>query len=265
MSKIKNSLHFWKEIILEASKIDYGVPVPEIDDLFLNVWAEHYYRICSIAEPCTDFLEIGTGFGVLAVGLARLSGKKCFSVEHPSRSYFNSKTYLAFLRSNSVRLSGCDLTDGIPFRSNCFLRIYLCDVIEHLGFDDVRLLLDEIQRILKPEGKLVISTPNLNRLGNFVRMINGYSPNPPLYPEACGETFGHIREFSPSELSALIKKHSLVPFKTEFGLNPFFTAEAFGDENIFSEQGVSRINRINKLIFRFVPFLGDEMYMVVGK
>ena len=117
----------------------------------------------------------------------------------------------------------------------------------------------------RQEGKFVISALNLNRLGNFVRMINGYSPNPPLYPEACGETFGHIREFSPSELSALIKKHSLVPFKTEFGLNPFFTAEAFGDENIFSEQGVSRINRINKLIFRFVPFLGDEMYMVVGK
>lgn len=262
---MNNSLEFWKNIIVEASEIDYGISVPEIDQLFLNVWAEHYYRISSITMPDMDFFEIGTGFGVLAAGLARISGKKCFSVEHPSRSYFHSSAYLEFLKSNSVVLSACDLIDGIPFKDNSFSRVYLCDVIEHLCFTDVRTLLHEIHRILTPCGRLIISTPNLNRAGNFIRMMKGYSPNPPLYPESCGATHGHIREFAPAELSALLKRHSLMPMKIEFGLNPFFTADAFGDENIFSAKGAARINRINGWLFRCIPRLGDEIYMVARK
>jgi len=263
---VENNVIFWRDLMVEASgRIDYCTETPALEPLFLSVWAEHYHKISTIAKPGADFLEIGTGFGVLATGIARLSGKKGVSVEHPSRKYFFSASYLDFLMSNSISMVGCDLKEGLPFHDNCFSLIYLCDVIEHLFFVDIKILLTEVFRVLRLGGELVISTPNLNRLGNVVRMMKGYSPNPPLYAESCGETYGHIREFAPKELASLLQRHGLVPTKRAFCLNPFFTAHAFGEENIFSERGASRINSLSKLLFKIFPWLADEIYLVAEK
>ena len=263
---MENSLDFWRKLMVEASTfIDYGTDIPDLEPLFLSVWANHYHKISAIAKPGADFMEIGTGFGVLAAGVARLSGKKGVSIEHPSREYFFSTSYLEFLRSDSISMVGCDLKEGLPFQDNSFSLIYLCDVIEHLFFMDVRTLLNEVFRVLTPGGELVISTPNLNRLGNVVRMMRGYSPNPPLYAESCGETYGHIRELAPKELDFLLQKHGLVVKRKEFGLNSFFTAQAFGEENIFSERATSWVNGLTKNLSKIMPWLADEIYLVAEK
>ncbi len=248
-----------------AGTVDYCCETPKLEPLFLEVWAEHYRRIAAMAEPGADFLEIGTGFGLLAVGMARLSACQGIGIEHPSRVYFSSASYRGFLRAAGVEMVGCDLREGLPFRDGCFSLIYLCDVIEHLFFMDVRIVLDEIVRVLRPGGKLVVSTPNLNRLGNICRLLKGYSPNPPIYPEACGETYGHIRELAPRELAALLGRHGLRVSREEFGLNPFFTAQAFGEEDVFSARGSAVINALNRFWHRFFPRLGDEIYAVAEK
>jgi len=248
-----------------AATVDYCSEIPRLEPLFLEVWAEHYRRLGALAAPAAGFLEIGTGFGLLAVGAARLSGQGGVGIEHPSRAYFSSPSYRNFLRAAGIELLGADLRAGLPFRDGCFALIYLCDVIEHLFFMDVRLLLAEISRVLRPGGKLVLSTPNLNRLGNLCRILKGYSPNPPLYPESCGDTYGHIRELAPRELAALLARHGLCLEKEEFGLNPFFTAQSFGVENVFSPRGAAGINAVNRFLHRFIPRLGDEIYVVAVK
>lgn len=265
MKDTSNTPTFWKEIMLKASKVDYGSPVPELDELFLSVWGAHYHAISRLTMPVSDFLEIGSGFGVLAAGMTTLSRRSCITVEHPSRPYFHSKSYGHFLRDNAVHLTGCDLRQGLPFGTASFSTIYLCDVIEHLYFDDVRTLLSEILRVLVPEGELVVSTPNLNRLGNMIRMFRGYSPNPPLYPESSGETFGHIREFAPRELDYTLEQHGFTIEKRIFTLNPYFTSETFGAENIFSSGQTRWINRLNRWLSRIFPILGDEIYILARK
>ncbi len=267
MNKIDqaNSSKLWKNLIIELSKIDYGDKIPELDDDFLKMWSAHYYAISKILMPNSDFLEIGTGFGVLATGISRLSGQRCFTVEHPSRSYFSSKSYINFLTSNLVHITGSDLTEGLPFKTGSFSFIYLCDVIEHLLFYDVKTLLNEIARVLKPEGKLIISTPNLNRLGNIIRIFCGYSPNPQLYAESSGKTFGHIREFAPKELSHILSLHGLKTQNIYLGLNPSFSSEAFGAENIFSKNQSKWIHRLNRIFSKIFPTLGDEIYLLAQK
>lgn len=263
--KIQNNLDFWKDLILEASQIDYGTEPPELDEQFIQTWASHYYHISSLALPDSDFLEIGTGFGVLATGITRLSGQHCFTVEHPSRSYFSSKEYINFLNRNQVSLTGSDLKEGLSFKARSFSVIYLCDVIEHLFFQDIKTILNEISRILKPGGSLIISTPNLCRFGNMIRLVAGYSPNPPLYTQSCGATFGHIREFAPKELRHILSLHELKTAHCFFGLNVFFSSEAFGAENIFSHRQSRWIHNINRIISKLCPRSGDEIYLLAKK
>ncbi len=69
-------------------------------------------------------------------------------------------------------------------------------VIEHIQNDD--LYVKEIARVLKPGGKLIVTTPN---------RIMSLSRNP-----------WHIREYKPNELTVLLKKHfSSVDTKGVFG------------------------------------------------
>ncbi len=74
-------------------------------------------------------------------------------------------------------------------------------VIEHVA--DPRRVLDEIRRVLRPDGWLVLATPNLDdRIFRAAyRLARGHSP--PLYE--VGEREIHLFHFSDQTLRALVK------------------------------------------------------------
>ena len=253
---------FWSELIMKAAHIDYGEALPELDDQFLSVWSSHYAHIAVMTKPKAPLLEIGTGFGVLASGLGQITRGDIWSTEHPSRAYLFREAYRDFVREHGVRLVANDLVDGLPFSTGSVAQVYLCDVIEHLSYKDGTAILDEIVRVLPPGGELILSTPNLNRLSNAIRFFKGHSVNPPFQVQQCGDTYGHIREFAPREMAMLLRRHGMEPKRCTFGLNPYFTADAFGEENIFSPKAVRMINRLTGLFARFFPSVGDEMYIL---
>lgn len=249
----------------EAAHLDYGSPLPELDKQFLSVWSSHYARIADMTVPGKTILEIGAGFGILAAGLGRIGGRKIWASEHPSRSYLFQQEYQNFMNQNNVLLIANNLSEGLPFSDRVFSQVYFCDVIEHLFFQDVNKILPEIFRVLSDEGELILSTPNLNRLSNIFRFFMGYSVNPPFQVEKCGDTFGHIREFAPREIDRLLRGFGLEPIRYKFALNPYFTAEAFGAENIFSPVQAKIINRLTSVCSKFFPRLGDEIYLVARR
>ena len=53
-----------------------------------------------------------------------------------------------------------DLTAGMPFSDNSFEQVYCSHVLEHFEFSDLKRLLKDVYRILKPGGKFLISVPN---------------------------------------------------------------------------------------------------------
>jgi SAM-dependent methyltransferase len=256
---------FWKNLILEASRLDYGEPVPDVDDRFLEVWSSHYACIAAMASPRSGLLEIGAGYGVLAAGLGELTGGPVWATEHPSRSYLFRPGYRAFLRARGVLLVAHDLGEGLPFRPGIFAQVYACDVIEHLFPEAVMNLLEEIARVLVPGGELILSTPNLNRLANCVRLLRGHSVNPPLEIQRIGATFGHIREFAPKEVALFLERRGFRTVRQTFGLNPYFTVEAFGGYNVFSPRAAKILNRLTALVSRLLPAAGDEMYMLARR
>jgi predicted SAM-dependent methyltransferase len=51
---------------------------------------------------------------------------------------------------------------NLPFSDNSFDTVVASEIIEHVNYNDGKMLLKEAKRILKPQGKLIISTPNLS-------------------------------------------------------------------------------------------------------
>ncbi|WP_160111816.1 methyltransferase domain-containing protein [Paraburkholderia piptadeniae] len=91
--------------------------------------------------------------------------------------------------------------DAFPFESESLGIVLFCEIIEHLLNDPIRVL-REIKRILKPNGTLVLTTPNVARIENVARMIVGSNINDGY--SAYGPYGRHNREYNKHELYTLL-------------------------------------------------------------
>ncbi len=99
-------------------------------------------------------------------------------------------------------------TDRFPYDDEYFSTVLCCELIEHL-FADPMHLMSEVNRILKPGGALVLTTPNIVSLRALAAILEGYHPGFfPAYirPSAEGETEArHNREYAPREMRMLFE------------------------------------------------------------
>lgn len=236
-------------LIQKLSRLDYNEPVPEMNASMIRVWGEHYRHIAELVPETIKggkVLEIGIGYGVLAVLLRELYSCSVVATEHPSRGYLRSSEFIHFMNKKGINLVEHELHQPLPFKDSTFDMVSYCDVIEHLPQSMVEGSLQEIRRVLKPEGCLLLSTPNLARLPNRIRFLLGQGINPPLNPRKVGETYDHIREFTDDEIKKLFEGDFHI-LKHGYGLIPFFN---------------ERFNLTNSLLFRVYPKGGDEMYIL---
>jgi SAM-dependent methyltransferase len=94
-------------------------------------------------------------------------------------------------------------TERFPYDDGSFDLVLCCEILEHLPNDPTHVLA-EIHRVLrKPEGTLLLTTPNALRLGNLILMQRGDN----VYEELSGYgTYGrHNREYTVAELHKLLE------------------------------------------------------------
>lgn len=64
---------------------------------------------------------------------------------------------------------GIDINKGLPYEDNSYDCVILCDVIEH--FPNHISTIEEISRVLKPDGYSVILTPNTMKIGSRLHFL----------------------------------------------------------------------------------------------
>ncbi|HXA63999.1 MAG TPA: glycosyltransferase [Bryobacteraceae bacterium] len=98
--------------------------------------------------------------------------------------------------------------DRFSYDDEYFSTVLCCELLEHLTEDPMQMM-SEINRILKPGGHLVLTTPNIGSLRAIAAILEGYHPGFfPAYiraPEHGAEPEArHNREYTPKEIVLLL-------------------------------------------------------------
>ncbi len=140
------------------------------------------------------FLDLGCGDGVLASALKN-QFQYIYGIELSGSGSLKSSSYGLQVILGDLNSPFFPLKDASV---NCITTL---DVIEHV--DDPRLFVQEIYRVLKPEGVLILSTPNIRQVTRlFSLVIKGY------FPKTSGDAFGwdggHIHYFTYKDICQLL-------------------------------------------------------------
>ena len=152
-----------------------------------EIWYEHYHRYALATRWCVNARTLdaacGEGYGsaMLAQVAASVEGVDVSpqAIEH-AREKYGQLPGVEFHVANCIKL---------PFADQEFDRVVSFETLEHLAEQDE--LLAEFKRVLKPDGCLILSSPDKATYSDGQENVNEF----------------HVRELYRDELEALIKRH----------------------------------------------------------
>jgi len=170
-------------------------------------------------RPGGRLLDLGCGDGAWTLEVARHVGASDFHGVEMIEEIASQA------RARHIDVLEADLSEPLDgYEDGSFDVIHSNQVIEHLRGTDC--FMQEIRRLLAPDGYALISTNNLSSWHNILSLVVGWQPTPcnvsdcvnignPLnaygdYEHSCrGQT--HLRVFTAKALTALARYHGLRP------------------------------------------------------
>lgn len=114
-------------------------------------------------QPEAYFLDLGCSIGDFTLEMSRRIGtSKVVGVD--KTLYFGSL----------ISVQVIDLDNDLPFSSDTFDVVVASQLLEHLK--SPRYLIEEVYRVLRPGGYLIVSTPNLSSWHNILFLLFGVQP-----------------------------------------------------------------------------------------
>lgn len=113
--------------------------------------------------PGMNVLDVGCGRGEILRHCADL-GANAYGIDYAQVAVRMSRDVLAALDENVPGHGGVALSDAkkLPYPNDFFERVLMFDVVEHLHPWELQLALTEVDRVLRPGGKLIVHTaPNI--------------------------------------------------------------------------------------------------------
>jgi SAM-dependent methyltransferase len=171
--------------------------------------ARRVRQVVSSLESTSRLLDIGSGAGVGAALIAQVAGiahVTCIDISIPALAEVRRRGFSPLVASAEGH--------KLPFANETFDVVILDEVIEHLV--DTDSIMDEIHRVLKIDGQLLISTPNLASWFNRLALLFGVQPAfsevsfRKIYGRPGSGIVGHLRLFT---------RRTLMEFVNDNGFN----------------------------------------------
>lgn len=181
----------------------------------LNLVADMLIQFSKAGLDKTKFIDLGCKDGYL------LDKAEEFGYEAHGVDIENN--IIDILNKHGYNVKKADLNKALPYENNSFDIISCQQVIEHLT--DPENLIKEGYRILKKDGILILSTPNLASFGSRLRLLfNKY----PLQLGPCNKWhFGnHYRLFTLPTLKCVLERNGFRVDKT-IGTEIYFNPNAW--------------------------------------
>ena len=152
-----------------------------------------------------------------------------------------------------------NFSSSVALEDNTVDYIHAGEVIEHLT--NPAWMLQESYRLLKPGGCIIITTPNVTRIGNVFKLLSGRSNYDRLSPigsqDSHDEWRSHFHEYELIELvNLLFKQGFLITHRAHYNnCNTEFVVKGWKQ----------RIIDLAKVPFYLVPHLRNNLFLVATK
>lgn len=155
--------------------------------------------ILSKYRPESTLLDVGFGFLHFLIG-AKSAG---FDDLHGLNQSIGNDVVKRRADKHGIDIRGVDLRNGsLPFDESFFDLVFFSETLEHFDFHP-QPVFKELHRVMKPGATLIITTPNLTRLNNRIKLLLGRSVH---YDVRADYRHGaHWREYTRSELEFLLE------------------------------------------------------------
>lgn len=155
--------------------LDYkGLPVTAqtVRDMGRN---QHFADIVKIVLDNIaggKILDVGIAFGLYDVALNRIFHFDICGVDHPA----NLKCYCRYPVHKGIQVAPCDVHfQKLPYPDNYFDAVIASEILEHLLISPT-VFFNKLHSVLKPGGKLIVTTPNFSSLVNIIRILRCINP-----------------------------------------------------------------------------------------
>ena len=152
-------------------------------------------------------LDIGCGFGLISFHLAAFGSQMVSAVDSNEEKFSILQRILSQFNPplDSIEVKLGDALN-LTYEDNYFDSVIFSEVLEHLYESPIQIL-QELYRILKPNGVLILTTPNVMKLENKIKFflnINIYQDIERFCynPRYCL----HFREYTEKDLKILLEK-----------------------------------------------------------
>lgn len=219
---------------LIADSFDHGSK----NAILMHGFGKHIFEINEILQHLPKngkMLDVGGGKGVNLLCIQKLlemennadvSLSLSLIDKFVSTTYTNQETEAIISRMEKSNIDVIDYdfwaNKNLPYEPEIFDVVTIFDVIEHLPSNPLYILKD-INRILKPDGVILMGVPNAVHLGHILQIILEKHPYIDFDAWIKDEYYSHIREYTMNECLRMLELSNFYNVKCEMSLEPWTT------------------------------------------